>query len=280
MRKGVVAIVSEAFQDVKGNVILFVPLLLTLAVTIGISFLLAAMVNTSSTFLNVSTTGNNANLNWASFSAGEIAVMAAFYLFMIAVEIVGYCWLLCMASEVMQEGGTSMGSSLAIMKSRLPAFIGTSVLIGVIGGLYFLFGFFVLFSMGIAGVLLFMIAWIVLAIFLMLAIPATIVGELGPFAAVADSFGKAKANFGRLLAFIGLMLVLAIGTGIIAIIVGLIPIIGVAGMLAWSLGFGVLGVMAIVRLYGEMSREENPDTGRTGSAIPDQPIPPAQPTQP
>lgn len=247
MNRSASQIYSDSFEDLRSNPVLLVPNVLTNLVYFAITATVGASIA-----LNHAVTGN-----FNSPTSSDIRKMIVAALVLWLVEMAGFCLLQCMAVEAVTEGRASLGSGLRSLGEHFVPFLGALFLQAAIGIVVIIGGMGIAAAGGAGTGLIAVLAVGAALLFLFFTFPAIVYNDIGPLAALAESYDKVKKNFIRVLGFVFITAILAIGLSFAFAVVGaFFGLLGSILLLVFGIVFSTLVLMALTRLYIEISWRE------------------------
>ena len=235
-------ILKESFAASKGNLLIFVPMLVA-----GVfSAVLSLIVLGSAIPMAGRYSGEQMAANPEQAMVGFGAALSGVFLVSVISGIVGllaHGMTVAMADLTLKGEKASLAVGWSRLVSRLAPIIIASVLVGII--------------VSIASMLLFL-PGLIAAFLLMFTLVAVMVDELGAFEAIKRSFHVTTKNFRATSVVFLVLIALGFIAGVVGFVLGLIPILGVVlGMVVSALYTGYVTIF-VVRAYRDL--ESNPST--------------------
>lgn len=226
----IVAILKEGFEVSKKNLIIFMP---TIAVGI-ITFMLMLVVLGGSVAKMA--------MQGGSPSPGDMGgMMGGMFIVAVAATVLGfiaYAMTVAMADEALSRGSTSFDTGMEKAKQSLGNIIIAAILMGLVVGI---------------GFMLLVIPGLVAIFFLIFALPAIVLENLGAVDAMKRSYEIVKVNTGDVLVLIVAIFGMGVLLGIISWILKFIPLLGQLVSMCLSGAFGGYLTVVIVRVYRQLT---------------------------
>ena len=242
----VIKLFEKGIEITKGNPVIIVPYLATNIIAIIMMAILAIVVFGSSFGMAGMTgmtgmTGNfGAGPSLGMMMGGMMLGMFFFLVVFLLLIAMAIGATVAMAFESVQAGKTSLSTGLQIVQKRFLDMIVAIILMGIIIG---------------TGSILLILPGIIAFFLLLLTYPALIIDNLGPMAALKKSYEVMTKNIGDgIILFIGIIVVIFV-SGMINMVLGIIPIIGSLIGLVVGAAFSSYLLVVQVLFYLEVTKE-------------------------
>ncbi len=227
---------KESLEVSKKNLLIFVPML---AASVFSALLSLALVGSAIPMANRFTQQPEVvNPEQAMAAAG--AAIGGVFLVMILSAIVGllaHGMTVAMSDLALKGEKPSLGTGWKRLMARLVPMIIASVVMGIIIGV---------------GMMLLLLPGLIAAFLLMFTLVSVMVDDAGAFEALGRSFRTVTQNFKATFVFFLVAIALGLLFGLLSVIVGLVPVLGVVlTMIVSALYTGFISVF-IVRAYREL----------------------------
>ncbi len=236
----ITAVLKDSFDLMKRNWVLFVPVLAAIILIALISFI---SIGSMIPFGELGPAGSVSHKQ--AIGMAGTSVVAAFILMLLSgiIGLIAHGMTVAMIDDALKTEKTSLSSGWSKILHNIVPLIIASVLVGLIVSI---------------GFMLLVLPGIIAIYFLMFSIIAVISDQTNGFSAIAHSARTVFRNIKTTIVLFLVLIAMGVLFGIVSMILGLIPFLGVILSVAVSTVFGVYTTIFLVISYNNL--ESEPDT--------------------